>query len=386
MNESGAPASPAAPAPPVATQDAAPAPEGPRRRTPFAHTGRVRELLAISLVNLLLKVVTLGLYHFWAKTRVRRYVWSHTQYAGEAFEYTGRGPELLLGYLVAMAVLVPLVLGVEYVPTLVEGVPLLAVAAGLAVYPLLAFLTGYARYASRRYLLSRTRWRSIRFGLTGRARRHGVLLLVGALLTVISFGLFLPFVRNRLVAHMVNTARFGTERFTYDGRDDVLLRRFLLTGALMAGLVALWVALVAVALPLVMRLLRVPEVPDGLAVLPGILGLVALGLLFPLLALAWLWYRAGELRHWVGHTRLGGARFALELPTRRYLWLYVSNLAALLLSVGLAYPWVVVRTTRTLTGALRMEGPLDVEAIAQAVAEAPATGEGLADALDLGSI
>jgi uncharacterized membrane protein YjgN (DUF898 family) len=67
-------------------------------------------------------------------------------------------------------------------------------------------------------------------------------------------------------------------------------------------------------------------------------------------------------------------------------WLYLSNLGALVLSLGLAYPWVVVRTARTLAAHLRMHGELDLAAIEQHAASAPRTGEGLADALDLGSI
>ncbi|RFA27198.1 hypothetical protein CAI21_15230 [Alkalilimnicola ehrlichii] len=63
-----------------------------------AHHGSGAELFVIYLVNLLLKVITLGIYHFWAVTRVRRYLWAQTSFDGERFEYTGTGRQLFLGF------------------------------------------------------------------------------------------------------------------------------------------------------------------------------------------------------------------------------------------------------------------------------------------------
>ncbi|HKI97661.1 MAG TPA: YjgN family protein [bacterium] len=358
----------------------------PGGQSPFVHHGRTRELLGICAVNLLLKVVTLGAYHFWGKSRVRRYVWSHTLFAGEAFEYTGRGKELALGYAVAMLVLVPLIVLLNLLPLLAERAPWLVIAVSLGVYPLFAFLAGVGMFGARRYLLSRTRWRSIRFALTGRARAHGGLTLLYGLLSMITFGLYVPFMRNRLAAHLIGNAWFGSERFRYDGADDVLLHRYLRAGALMVGVLVAWVALLALGMPLLAGFLRGAQAERLGALLPAVIGVVVMLLVFPAMGGAWLWYRAGELRHFVAHTRLGDARFALELSNRRYIWLYLSNLGALVGTLGLAYPWVVVRTARTLTTHLRMDGVLELGAIEQSSIPTPRTGEGLFDALDLGSI
>jgi uncharacterized membrane protein YjgN (DUF898 family) len=369
-------------APPAAQGPGVPPPAS----HPLVHAGRTAELLAISLVNLLLKVVTVGVYHFWAKTRVRRYVWSHTYFAGEAFEYTGRGLELLLGYGVAMLVIVPLVAGLNGLQLWAETHPFLVLGVSLAAYPVFVFLTGFATFSAYRYLLSRTRWRSIRFALTGRARDHGARLLLYGLLTTVTFGLYLPFLRNRMLHHLVNHARFGSERFRYDGPDDVLLRRYLLCGALMVGVLVLVSAVMVGIGFLVLPYARELE-PESLAALAPVAVVVAtIVLLLPGMAVPWLWYKGGELRHFVAHTRLGEARFALELPTGRYLWLALSSYAALLFTLGLAYPWVVVRTARAIARHLRMEGHLDLEAIQQSAALAPRVGEGLADAFDLGAI
>ena len=58
-----------------------------------------------------LLMVTLGIYRFWLMTDVRRFLWSNTEVAGESLEYAGTALELLLGFLVAVALLIPLYAG-----------------------------------------------------------------------------------------------------------------------------------------------------------------------------------------------------------------------------------------------------------------------------------
>src|SRR5947199_10188044 len=55
-----------------------------------------------------LLMFTLGIYRFWLTTDIRRFLWSNTEVGGESFEYTGTARELLLGFLIAIAILVPL--------------------------------------------------------------------------------------------------------------------------------------------------------------------------------------------------------------------------------------------------------------------------------------
>ncbi len=210
-------------------------------------------------------------------------------------------------------------------------------------------------------------------------------MLLYSLLTGISGGLYLPFMRNRLRAHLINSAWFGDRRFRYFGQDEALLKRFLLMGLLALGLLVGWVFVMVGALPLLNVALHRLEVPLSEGVFAAV-GLLALVGLLPALGLAWLWYVAGEWRYVVAHTALGELRFRLELPTWRFMWLTVSNLLGLLFSVGLAFPWVVVRTARFITERVQVLGDLDPASIRQHPELGPDSGEGLAEAFDLGSI
>src|SRR6478752_5619128 len=100
-----------------------------------------------------LLAVTLGIYRFWFATDVRRYLWSNTEVAGETLEYTGTPTELLIGFLIALAVLVPL-----YLLFALAAFTLGPVGQSISAlsFPLLFFLGQYAVYRARRYRLTRT--------------------------------------------------------------------------------------------------------------------------------------------------------------------------------------------------------------------------------------
>ena len=101
-----------APAAQIALAEAAaaaavpPAPAAPTR--PVRFTGDAGAFWRLLLRGALLLAVTLGIYRFWLATDVRRFLWSHTDVSGEHLEYNGTATELLIGFLIAIAILVPI--------------------------------------------------------------------------------------------------------------------------------------------------------------------------------------------------------------------------------------------------------------------------------------
>src|SRR5215813_1154579 len=63
----------------------------------------------LSILNGVLRILTLGVYHFWGKTEVRQRIWSAVRIDGEPLEYRGTGGELLRGFLIVFfLILLPL--------------------------------------------------------------------------------------------------------------------------------------------------------------------------------------------------------------------------------------------------------------------------------------
>jgi len=68
---------------------------------PVSFTGQNGDFRRLVVRGALLELVTCGFYRFWLTTDIRRHLWSHTEIAGDALEYTGRARELLFGFLIA---------------------------------------------------------------------------------------------------------------------------------------------------------------------------------------------------------------------------------------------------------------------------------------------
>jgi uncharacterized membrane protein YjgN (DUF898 family) len=187
-----------------------------------------RSLMSLAMVTGLLSLITLGIYRFWGKTRIRKYFWGNTQIAGDAFEYTGTGLEKFLGFLVAVVVLavylaaVQLILfqfGLSFMFQPETDAEILMQVAVLylslfAVLPLLYF----AQYRARRYKLARTRFRGIRFGMLGAAGGYVWRAILYTVVAILSLGLLTPLMTYRLEAYMTNRSWYGDARFAQGGK------------------------------------------------------------------------------------------------------------------------------------------------------------------------
>ncbi len=274
--------------------------------TRVAFVGR-RGLFWLLLRNLLLNIVSLSFYRFWARTAVRRFYWSSVVFAGEPLEFTGRGLDLFIGFLIALAILAPLGFAFSTIAQMLEPGGMAQAITGWAYLFALFALTLIARYRARRYRLSRTSWRGIRFAVDGSTLRY-VLLSTGWWLAVLAtLGIATPWKRAAQRAYLTRTTTFGDRRFAFSGRPSALLLNWLFVLALVLGPIALvvWVNFNFIPL-LVIQIMSAPRMQTGFVPLQG-LGLL---LVVPTLGLAaYVFYRVAELRMFTAATSLGEIRF-----------------------------------------------------------------------------
>ena len=138
-----------------------PAPPPP---LPLAFSGDRGEFRRLVTRGAALELVTVGFYRFWLATDIRRHLWSNTVIDGDAAEYTGRARELLIGFLIAMAIIVPI-----YLAYFIAGLEAERFKA-FASIPLVLFFYVFGQFAiyrARRYRLTRTVWRGVRFWMSG---------------------------------------------------------------------------------------------------------------------------------------------------------------------------------------------------------------------------
>ena len=321
--------------PPIGASGATASPSASTHRLTFH--GRGGTLFGLHIVNVLLTVVTLGVFAFWAKVRVRRYLLAASEFAGDRFAYHGTGGELLLGFTKAMIVFfVPLAF--LQASAMLSGDPRAVAATRLAATVAAVVFVPVAVVGARRYRLSRTSWRGIRLGFDGALADYVKLFLISTLLTLVTLGFYYPVSDARSRAFLISHSRFGTRTFGYDGVARATFRPYLV-----AALLAL-----------------------------------------PTLGLSFFWYLAWRRRYYWEHTTFERARFRCTVTGGRLLGLWALNVLLLLVTLGAAWPWVRVRNARFAFATLSLEGPLALDAIVQGAPVGSATGDALSSVIGAG--
>jgi uncharacterized membrane protein YjgN (DUF898 family) len=189
---------------------------------PVAFSGSRSEFFHLVKRGAGLEFVTLGFYRFWLTTDIRRHLWSNTQIDGDGAEYTGRGKELLIGFLVALAILVPIYLG--YFLAGLEAERFKA----FASIPLVAFFYLFGQFAifrARRYRLTRTVWRGVRFWMSGSGWIYALQASLWGLLVMVTLGLALPWRMAALERYKMRHSYYGDLQGSFEGTGWEFFKR-----------------------------------------------------------------------------------------------------------------------------------------------------------------
>lgn len=191
-----------------------------------------------------LLLLTLGIYRFWLATDQRRFLWSNTELAGQSFEYNGTALELLLGFLIAIAIIVPLNAAILVIAFELETLELASVLAFIQF----AMFGPFAVYRARRYRLTRTVFRGIRFHQTGSAVRYAIYVMLWWILIVLSLGLAYPWAQASLERYKMGHTFYGDLRGSFEGAGWRLFARGIGLWVVVAGpfIVACVVALMSI--------------------------------------------------------------------------------------------------------------------------------------------
>jgi uncharacterized membrane protein YjgN (DUF898 family) len=280
-----------------------------------------------------LQAITLGIYRFWLFTDMRRFLWASTEVEGETLEYTGTAVELLIGFLMAIGILVP-IYALLFVASLELGI--LSILSGVLAFVVLAGFGQYAVYRARRYRLTRTVFRGLRFHQGGSAVRYAVRAMLWWIPIGMTLGLASPWATANLERYKMRNTFYGKLGGSFAGSGGRLFGRtilvwFLVVSPLVVALVAAvttidWVTVADAlededTLNLIVALGIDEPLTRGLGLLiPGVMWAVIAGaILYPA-------YQAIMMRWWLGGLRLGGTAFASDLRMRGYYGAYLRYL------------------------------------------------------------
>jgi uncharacterized membrane protein YjgN (DUF898 family) len=391
-----------------------------------------------------LLAITLGIYRFWLTTDTRRFLWSNTEMLGEPLEYTGTARELLIGFLIAVAILIPFYAFI-FLLALTQG--LIGQLAGVIAFALATVLGHYAVFRARRYRLTRTVYRGVRFHQTGSAWYYAIMAVLWWTVVILTLGLAYPIAVSRLERFKMRNTWLGNLQGRFEGSAaSLFIRGFFMWLIIIGPLIASVVALILTLDTALLRELISTTDDKALTRLLEVHPSVALASAFGMGALFWsalvgmLLYpvfQAMVLRWWTSGLRFGDMAASSSLRTGevygtylRYIgWSIVFSTIALvvltmLVAAGAAALWatgvhekewfssvggiaggilgvlvyvafalgyatiyqVKVRLGlwRAVANSAGLSNPATLETISSVGAPASSVGEGLADALNVG--
>lgn len=321
---------------PLDMDAALPATPEPARTWPaqrFEFRGAAGEYFRIWIVNLALGIVTLGIYSAWASVRTRRWFYANTLLAGSSFEYAAQPLPILRGRLLAALLFALYVVAGRTSPRLqLAAAALIALALPWLVVRGLAFR---ARYSA---------WRGLPFRFEPDYRGAYVWYFAVYLLMLPTLGLVYPWIKRRQQQWLASHHRYGSAPFAFEADTGdyyvvffvaigIALLSFIILGMVVAGGVAAAAHAGAGA--------------GDPRRHPFALVLAVYALYLPAYLAVYSYFHSRILNLLYNGVRLaGGHRLRSTLGFWALLWIYASNLVAIIATLGMATAWAKVRLAR----------------------------------------
>jgi uncharacterized membrane protein YjgN (DUF898 family) len=343
----------------------------PRAPEQVHFTGSGTEYFGIWIVNLLLTIVTLGIYSAWAKVRRLQYFYRHTEVAGSSFDFHGSPARILVGRVIALVMLIAYNYSVRLGSSLT-----IVILAGIAI------VMPWLLRNSFRFRLYNTSWRGTRFHFRGTVARAYRVFLLNGFLTLITLYVMAPFMHQRVKAYQHDNTWFGRTACSFHARVGQFYVIYLL---LLAAIVVFVIVIGSSGIGGALTALSQAQKQGGhvnphavfraIAILYGALILlgVSIGPAFHALITNLIW----------NNTRVGEHRIECNLSPFVLIWITVSNFVLVVLTLGLFIPWAMVRLARVQLESVRLLPASDLQEFVAAEPETiGAVGEEAATAFD----
>ncbi|MGE4317294.1 MAG: YjgN family protein [Deferribacterales bacterium] len=314
----------------------------------FRFSGRAGEYFSIWIVNILLSIVTFGIYSAWAKVRRKRYFYGCTTLDGSCFEYLAEPKRILIGRIIVFSLY-----------TVWIGVSKLApVFSVVLLIPLALFIPVIINKALK-FNAYNTSYRNVRFYYQSSYKETlYVFVLLGAL-SAITLGIMFPYYVYRIKKHIIEHSRYGLQHFHFSGRPGRFYSIYI-----GVAVIAVCMTIAGAAMIKVIPLL-VPFI--------WILGY----------AFATTHLYVSQTNYIFDNVRLRDIKFRSTMNSSGYFLIAAVNYFVIALTLGLMIPWAKIRITRyRLENMAVLAGSSLDSFAAEEFAQVGATGEEFSDFFD----
>jgi uncharacterized membrane protein YjgN (DUF898 family) len=304
-----------------------------KERVKFHGSGT--EYFAIWIVNLLLSIVTLGIYSAWATVRTNRYFYSNTEIAGHRLAYLAKPIQILIGRIIAFALFVIVLVSSSFSPFIAVSVSII-----FALFIPVIIVMGV------RFRMRMMAYRNVRFNFTKRYGRAFVVFLLFPLLGFLSLYLAFPWVLKKMDEFLYENMTYGDKEFTPSLKTGEYYIAAIVSGVIMIAGIFIMSILIGISAAATGG----DETSAGNVM--SITGVVSVLVSLFVLVIAYSFYEAYIRNHVYNNMQIQDvATFSSDLKVMDLVFLSVTNYLMLVFTLGIAFPWVKVRTTRLLSSA-----------------------------------
>ncbi|TYP97564.1 uncharacterized membrane protein YjgN (DUF898 family) [Tenacibaculum adriaticum] len=287
----------------------------------FKYFGKGSEFAIIYFKNLLLTIVTLGIYYPWAKVEKLKYHYQSTELDKARFTFHATGKEVFRGFIKIYIIFI-LLYGFLFYGIQTENEITTFIALGV-FYLFFLLIIPFAIHGAARYRASRSSWKGIHFKYLGDKMELFWKFIVGAILTVFTLGIYGAWfsvdIRKYILSHM----RFGNLSFDFKGKGESLF----------------WINIKMILF------------------------------VYPTLGIYSFWYFKNLWKFYADNTEItqNGKKvnFKFNMKVGDIFELFVVNSLLIVFTFGIATPWVIVRTFQFMFRFLEIEEGLDTNSIQQ---------------------
>ncbi|MDM8567984.1 YjgN family protein [Thiotrichales bacterium HSG1] len=367
---------------------------------PFKFTGNGSEYFKIWIVNIILTVLTLGIYSAWAKVRNKRYFYGNTTLDNAAFEYHATPMMILKGRLIAVAALITYAVLSEFFPIL-----------GIAFAVLLTMFIPWAVWRSMQFNARMVSYRNVRFSFHGiLVDAYKILLLIpflpiitGAILggvayfiwgqgvlfggifslTFLAFYLMFPYVQQLLTSYYINHRQFGQGKFSAQLSAKKYYTIYLVLFVTVIAILTVIGLTIGAIFYFTIGFEYFNDMEESQVLMIAYSGIGLVYLAFIIFGIWGTAYLEANVKNYVfNNVHLDESlQFQSNIRVGKLFGIYATNMLMIIITLGLAYPWTIVRLKKYKIESSRTIGNITEYANQQQDTQS-ALGEEIGDAFD----
>ncbi len=282
----------------------------------FSYKGKGSDYALLFFKNFFLTLFTLGLYYPWYTVSLLKHIYQKTEFHKKTFNFTGQGNVIFKSYLKVFFIFIFIEILLITAATSIDPI---SKTIGLVLgYSLLVLILPFVIHGVAQYRISNTSWNNILFQYTGLKMETFRMFLKGALLSIVTLGVYESWFRVELVKYILQHTKIKNISFDFNGKGDKLF----------------------------------------------IIQIKFLLLFLPTLGIYTFWYAKNLLKFYTENIKIyqNNKEVAVQLNIKQsdLSLLIITNILLVIFTFGLATPWAYIRFIKYIINNTELEGELDL--------------------------